>query len=140
LKAENANYDPHGFKAQGQNTPVSAFPDPQVPYAAFPTTVYRENKTVVKKMVAPAPVEVSETLVTTESRVVKSQDELDAAIADGFSAKGVSDGSGTDRYGSGPDNWTFSSDGKDYPGSYGVGVDQAPVPFEPTAEERAAAQ
>ena len=41
-------------------------------------------------------------------------------------------GSGTGRYG-GHDNWTFGSDGKDYPGSYGVG----PAPFVPFTEEPA---
>lgn len=136
LKAENASYDPHGFKSQGKNTPVSVFPDPQTEYAAFPTTVYRENKTIVKKLVAQPPVETEETVIETESKVVKSQEELDAALADGFSAR-IADGSGTGRYGSGHDNWTFGSDGKDYPGSYGVGK---PEPFVPTEEERAAAQ
>ena len=44
------------------------------------------------------------------------------------------DGSGTERY----DNWTQVSDGKDYPGSYGVGDTSKPlVPFAPTDEERA---
>ena len=32
----------------------------------------------------------------------------------------IADGSGTGRYGQG-DNWTQTGDGKDYPGSYGVG-------------------
>lgn len=45
------------------------------------------------------------------------------------------DGSGTERY---ADNWTQVSDGKDYPGSYGVGDTSKPlVPFAPTDEERA---
>jgi hypothetical protein len=32
-------------------------------------------------------------------------------------------GSGTGRYGDGADHWTQTGDGKDYPGSYGVGPD-----------------
>ncbi len=40
------------------------------------------------------------------------------------------DGSGTGRYG-GHDNWTFGGDGKDYPGSYGVGPETTHAPFVP---------
>jgi uncharacterized protein with von Willebrand factor type A (vWA) domain len=40
----------------------------------------------------------------------------------------IDDGSGTGRY---PDNWTQTSDGNDYPGSYGVGPSTAQKTFVP---------
>jgi hypothetical protein len=36
-------------------------------------------------------------------------------------AREVADGSGTGRYGDGAEHWTETGDGRDYPGSYGVG-------------------
>ena len=53
---------------------------------------------------------------------------------------------GTGRWGDAHDNWTFGSDGTDYPGSYGIGPDglvrstggatpaMAAAPTEPVAE------
>jgi len=50
----------------------------------------------------------------------------------------LADGSGTGRYGDGADHWTQTSDGTDYPGSYGVGPlgsDGQPLkPFVPFKE------
>ena len=44
--------------------------------------------------------------------------------ADGSGTERYADGSGTERY---ADNWTQISNGKDYPGSYGVGPDGQPL-------------
>jgi hypothetical protein len=44
--------------------------------------------------------------------------------ADGSGTERYADGSGTERY---ADNWTQVSNGKDYPGSYGVGPEGQPL-------------
>jgi hypothetical protein len=63
LYAENASHDPHGFKAQGENSAKHAFVDTPYQYQAFPVTVYKEVR---------------------QGKVVNNVTELDAAKADGW--------------------------------------------------------
>jgi hypothetical protein len=64
LYAENASHDPHGFKAQGENSAKHAFVDTPYVHQLFPTTIYRD-----------APV---------ETKTVANADDLKAALADGW--------------------------------------------------------
>jgi hypothetical protein len=63
LAAEQANHDPHGFKAQGENSAKHAFVNTPYQYQAFPVTVYKEVR---------------------QGKVVNNVTELDAAKADGW--------------------------------------------------------
>jgi len=75
LAAEQANHDPHGFKAQGANSPRHSFADTPYVHQDFPTTVYRDEK---------------------QSKVVTNADELAKAKADGWAeVEGAAVQSGT---------------------------------------------
>ncbi len=116
--------------------PVRTEPYRHIPQATIPAPVHATLHL--------APTEVPAVLVPTPAGgapafpgdwIVQAADGTysvwsDAKFRAEFDVPASADGSGTGRYGS-HGNWTFEGDGKDYPGSYGVGPTEPAAPLKP---------